>query len=171
MTRAAEHASAGGHDHAHGRPPDDALRASGRRVTVQRAAIWEALTDVPGMHLDADAVARRVRKRLPQVNESTVYRTLDVLVEDGLVTRTDLGADRAFFEPTHEHPHHHLVCERCGSVSHVHDDAFGDLRRLLAADGRFVPGDREITVFGTCRACLVAAALQAAETIEEKETR
>ena len=84
---------------------------------------------------------------------STVYRTLDVLVEAGLALRTDLGGDRVFYEPAHEHPHHHLVCERCGAVRHVHDDALGDLRTRVEASSGYTLAPREITLFGTCPDC------------------
>jgi Fe2+ or Zn2+ uptake regulation protein len=130
-----------------------ALRDQGRRLTRQRQAIWDTLVADPQRHLSADEIVERVRDRLPQVNASTVYRTLDLLVDEGLLLRTDLGADRAYYEPAHEHPHHHLVCERCGAVEHFHDDALGDLpSRLLDATG-YALGTREISLFGLCPAC------------------
>ncbi len=141
------------HGHSHELPPAGVLRDRGRRLTVQRAAIWDVLTSEPELHLAAETVAERVRERLPQVNPSTVYRTLDVLVEEGLVSRTDLGADRAYFEPTHEHRHHHLVCEHCGAVAHVHDEVFADLEARLHGYSGFRLGDRELTLFGACASC------------------
>jgi Fur family ferric uptake transcriptional regulator len=142
-----------GHGHAHDLPPSSVLRERGRRLTVQRAAIWDVLTAASDLHVDAETVAERVRERLPHLNASTVYRTLDVLVDEGLVSRTDLGADRAYFEPAHVHRHHHLVCERCAAVCHVHDDVFRGLERRLAQAHGFVLGRRELTVFGTCTDC------------------
>ena len=121
-------------DHSHAPPTGDAvLRARGRRLTRQRRMIWEALAAEPDRHLSAAEVTERVRARVPRVTPSTVYRTLDVLVEAGLALRTDLGGDRVFYEPAREHPHHHLVCERCGAVRHVHDDVLGDLRGRIDA--------------------------------------
>ena len=93
---------------------------------------------------------RSVQDPLPQLNASTVYRTLDVLVEEGLATRTDLGTGRGVFEPAHEHPHHHLVCESCGMVAHVHDDLLGGLVGRLAEQRAFHLGGRELTFFGVC---------------------
>ncbi len=124
------------HDHT---PPQlpTALRGRGRRLTRQRQAIWEALVAEPDRHSSAEEIVAHVRGRLPAVNPSTVYRTLDVLVAEGLLLRTDLGADRAFYEPAREHPHHHLVCEQCGRVDHVHDDALGALRRRIDAASGF----------------------------------
>lgn len=141
------------HGHRHELPGSAILRERGKRLTVQRAAIWDVLAAEPDLHLTAEEVAERVRARLPQVNPSTVYRTLDTLVEEGLVVRTDLGADRAYFEPTHEHRHHHLVCESCGTVRHVHDEALESLGDRLARSSGFRLGDRELTLFGFCERC------------------
>jgi Fur family ferric uptake transcriptional regulator len=146
-------AHAHGHDHEHDLPGADVLRGRGRRLTVQRAAVWEALAAEPDLHLSAEQVAERVQAKLPQVNASTIYRTLDTLAEEGLVLRTDLGAGRTFFEVAHEHRHHHLVCERCGTVEHVHDDLLAGVEARLLADHGFRLGDREVTLVGLCRRC------------------
>ena len=142
------------HGHSHEAPAGPAsLRSRGRRLTRQRALIWEALVAEPDAHLSAEDVAARVRERSPGVNPSTVYRTLELLVEEGLVRRTDLGSSRSFYEPAHEHPHHHVVCERCGAVAHVHDDALGTLAESVEAASGYALGEREITLFGLCRDC------------------
>jgi Fur family transcriptional regulator, ferric uptake regulator len=133
------------------------LRAKGRRLTRQRELIWETLTAEPEHHLSADDVVERVRAELPQVNASTIYRTLDLLVAEGLVLRTDLGGDRAYYEPAHEHAHHHLVCESCGAVEHLHDEQLGDLRARIKSNTGFVVGSGEITFFGLCAGCRSAA--------------
>jgi Fe2+ or Zn2+ uptake regulation protein len=141
-------------DHVHTPPvgPSE-LRAKGRRITRQRELIWEALTSDPERHLSADEVVERVRDRMPQVSSSTVYRTLDLLVDEGLVLRTDLGADRAYYEPAREHAHHHLVCERCGAVRHLHDEELGNLRARVRKSTGFTLGRGEITLFGLCERC------------------
>lgn len=130
-----------------------ALRGRGRRLTKQRALIWDALTADRDRHLSADEVVERVQERMPSLSPSTVYRTLDVLVQEGLVLRTDLGGDRAYYEPAHEHPHNHVVCERCGRVAHLHDDVLGDLPERVEAVSGFELGRAEITLFGLCPDC------------------
>jgi Fur family ferric uptake transcriptional regulator len=138
------------HGHAHEAPAGPAeLRSRGRRLTRQRRLIWDALVAEADAHLSADDVVERVGG----VDPSTVYRTLELLVEEGLVRRTDLGAGRAFYEPAHEHRHHHLVCERCGSVTHVHDDALGNLREQVDASVGFALGGGEIKLTGLCADC------------------
>jgi Fur family ferric uptake transcriptional regulator len=142
------------HQHLHepSAGPGD-LRAKGRRLTRQRELIWATLTAEPDLHLSADQVVDRVRAQLPRVNPSTVYRTLDLLVSEGLLLRTDLGADRAYYEPAHEHAHHHVVCDRCGAVAHFHDDLLAEVPRRVRAATGYAVGDREITLHGLCAAC------------------
>ena len=129
------------------------MPTSGRRLTRQRRAIWGVLADDPGRHLSAEDVVALVRRGLPGVNTSTVYRTLDRLADDGLVLRTDLGAGRSYYEPAREHPHHHVVCERCGAVSHLHAGALGDLAARIDDETGFALGGREISFFGLCPDC------------------
>ena len=131
-----------------------ALRRSGRRLTRQRRVIWEVLLAEPGRHLSAEDVVERVREQLPGVNTSTVYRTLDILVDDGLLLRTDLGGDRAYYEPASDHLHHHVVFERCGKVTHLHDNTLGGLAERVEKDSGYRLGEREISFFGICPSCL-----------------
>ena len=135
---------------------DGNLRRTGRRLTRQRRVIWNVLLAEPDRHLSAEDVVEQVRKRLPRVNTSTVYRTLEILVDDGLVLRTDLGGDRAYYEPVREHQHHHVICERCGKVTHLHDDTLGDLAARIEQDSGYRLGEREISFFGICPSCLRA---------------
>jgi Fur family ferric uptake transcriptional regulator len=141
-------------DHVHtARSDPSELRAKGRRLTRQRQLIWDTFAAEPEQHLSADELVERVRVELPQVNASTIYRTLDLLVHEGLLLRTDLGGDRAYFELAHDHAHHHLVCERCGAVQHLHDEQLGNLRERLSSSAGFTLGSGEITLFGLCATC------------------
>jgi Fur family ferric uptake transcriptional regulator len=130
----------------------DPLRAGGRRLTRQRAAIWDAVSGAEG-HLSAEEIVERAQARMPSLSPSTVYRTLDGLVGQGLVLRTDLGGDRAYYEPAREHRHHHVVCERCGAVMHLHDEVLGDLPARIESDSGYRLGGAEITFFGLCPDC------------------
>jgi Fur family transcriptional regulator, ferric uptake regulator len=129
------------------------------RLTRQRQLIWETLVAEPEEHLSAENVVERVRAQMPEVNPSTIYRTLELLVAEGLLLRTDLGADRAYFELSREHSHHHLVCERCGTVRHVHDEELGDFRSRIKGSTGFAVGAGEITLFGLCDDCQPKPAL------------
>jgi Fur family ferric uptake transcriptional regulator len=111
-----------------------------------------------------------VRGQLPQVNPSTIYRTVDLLVDEGLLLRTDLGGDRAYYELAHDHAHHHLVCERCGAVQHLHEEQLGDLRARLKASAGFTLGDGELTLSGLCRDCTPSAGRPPRRTTTSRHT-
>lgn len=122
----------------------------GYRLTPQRTLVWDVLR-ADGGHLSAEQVCSLVQQQFPHVNISTIYRTLELLVGLDLVKETHLGPACRFFEVQEEVPHHHLVCEVCGGIAHVHDDELGTLPQVLRAERGFTM--RELTVFGRCRDC------------------
>jgi Fur family transcriptional regulator, ferric uptake regulator len=141
------------HDHVHEPLGPDALRQRGRRITRQRRLIWDALVAEPDTHLSADELVTRVREQMPKVDPSTIYRTLDMLCREGLVRRTDLGAGHAVFEPAQDHLHHHVVCEQCGAVVHLHDDDIGDVRERVETASGYLLSRRDMSFYGLCPRC------------------
>jgi Fur family ferric uptake transcriptional regulator len=130
-----------------------AIHAPGRRLTRQRALIWEALVENEGGHLSAADVTLAVRANAPDLHHATIYRTLDRLVQDGLLRRTDLGAGRSYYELAAEHRHHHVVCASCGAVAHLHEEIVETMfARVEAASGYTLTGT-ELTFQGRCPAC------------------
>ncbi len=130
-----------------------AIRSRGRRLTPQRSLIWDVLVEQGDAHVSAADLAEAVRSRSPDVHRSTVYRTLDVLVEDGLVLRTDLGGDRSYYELAAEHHHHHVVCTSCGGIAHVHDEAIAAAVACVQAASGFRLARQELTFAGLCPTC------------------
>jgi Fur family ferric uptake transcriptional regulator len=122
----------------------------GYRLTPQRTLVWDVLRREE-RHMSAEEVCALVQEQFPHVNISTVYRTLELLVELDLVRETHLGPARRFFEVEEEVPHHHLVCETCGSVTHLHDEDLGTLLEVMKTEQGFAP--RELTIFGSCESC------------------
>jgi Fur family ferric uptake transcriptional regulator len=108
--------------------------------------------------VSAEGVLAHARTRYPAINPSTVYRTLDALVSAGIARRTDLGADRLFYEVARSHRHHHAVCQSCGAVAHLHDAGLGPLAEALRAETGFeLSPDREVAIPGLCPDCGGAA--------------
>src|SRR5437763_14298996 len=95
-----------------------ALRQHGLRMTPQRQLILDAVASMPG-HLSADQVYQHVVRVFPDVNISTVYRTLEVLEELGVVRHTHFHDGVAQYERTDAARHHHMVCSRCGAEAEV----------------------------------------------------
>jgi Fur family ferric uptake transcriptional regulator len=146
------------------RPSVAAIRSRGRRLTTQRSVIWDVLVARGGRHVSAAEVAAAVRERAPGLHRSTVYRTLALLVEDGLVLRADLGGDRSYYELAADHPHHHVVCSRCGGIAHVQDDAIAATAACVRAASGYVLVEQELTFAGLCPACAALHERDAAET-------
>jgi len=127
-----------------------AFRAQGRKLTPQRLAVFRAL-DGNDAHPSAEAIHAAVVAELPTVSLRTVYAVLGELAELGSVLQLELGTGAARFDP-HVDPHHHLVCERCGTVRDVHVD-HPDVRPVDApADGFRITGT-EIVFRGLCVTC------------------
>lgn len=89
-----------------------ALRQQGFRITPQREMIIETLAHSDA-HLSAEEIHHRIQPRSKTINLATVYRTLDLLVEQGYATRLVSG-DRKFLYATRQHSRHlHLICRKC----------------------------------------------------------
>ena len=124
-----------------------------RRQTKQRALIWDVLAAANGDHLSVAEVEAAVRLAGSPLHRATVYRTLDRLVDDGLLTRTNLGHDGSHYEIAHHHRHHHLVCEHCGKVEHVRHQAVRSVFRGIEATSGFDLADATLSLHGRCCDC------------------
>lgn len=141
------------------------LRRLGVRVTPQRLLVIEALVEHGG-HVTAEAIMQHVAQRYPSINLATIYRTLDVLLNAGLVAEADLGVGANYFELVGESPHHHLVCERCGTVAEMEHDLLAPLRVELLQRYGFRVNPRHLALFGVCSGCLHSAPRDASPTEE-----
>jgi Fur family peroxide stress response transcriptional regulator len=104
-------------------------------------------------HPDAEKVFKKLRKQMPTLSLDTVYRTLWVLNDLGVITTLGSSRERARFEGNLEH-HHHFICTRCGLTSDFYSD---ELNALRVPDSLTEIGDVEQThveVRGTCKKCL-----------------
>jgi Fe2+ or Zn2+ uptake regulation protein len=130
----------------------DLLRSRGYRVTPQRIAIHRLLRE-QDRHLTAEQVRAAVTERLPGTSGPTIYATLDLLAELGLVRRIDAGTGATLYDSRAE-PHHHAVCRRCGRVEDLEAraaDAAG-IKRAAARNG-FEAQQVEVVVSGLCARC------------------
>ncbi len=138
---------------------DAGLLQSRYRLTKQRAAVLRALAD--RTHLSAEAILERVRIELPGVSLGTIYRTLDILREIGLVQVFSYAGSAARYEAAVD-KHHHLLCTSCRQLTDVRAPGLGELAGNLAEREGFVGVDYALTIVGLCRSCSEAErALQA----------
>lgn len=129
-----------------------ALEGSGYRVTAPRRA-FAALVAGQASHFTADELLAESRRKRLGLGRATIFRSLDVLTDLGLVERLDLPTgDHAFVacEPAH---HHHIVCSSCGRSTWVADPG---LERAAEAAGRatgYRIDTHRLELFGICPAC------------------
>jgi len=122
-------------------------------VTPQRLAIAEIVLSTD-RNLSAEEIARELGGRGTRVGTATVYRTLDVLVESGLVVERDLGEGFLRYEPAREEPvHDYLECLACGAFEEFHDEGVDSLAARIAASHGFSRDHQRLVIHGFCRAC------------------
>lgn len=128
------------------------LSERGYRLTPQRLMVLSAIENSHD-HISAEEIYAQVVAKYPQVNISTVYRTLELLEKLGLVTETDLGGGRVRYHPADKGHHHHLVCEECGRIIDLDEAVLSSLKNWLRREYRFSADLRHLALFGRCAAC------------------
>lgn len=123
------------------------FRERGYRLTPQRLMILSAIEGSQN-HISAEEIYSVVAAKYPYVNISTVYRTLELLKEIGLVTETDLGEGRVRYHPADKGRHHHLVCQECGAVIDLDESVLGPIRDTLLREYNFTADLRHLAIFG-----------------------
>jgi Fur family ferric uptake transcriptional regulator len=129
--------------------------SSGVRLTRQRRALIETLQGA-GKHLDAAALLELARKRDPQINRATVYRTLEILKKLRLIDELDLmhvEGEKHYFEPRSIRDHCHLACFRCGAIVEYTSPAFQALKAEIAAANSFQVDVTRLELGGVCEQC------------------
>ena len=130
------------------------LHERGFRLTPQREAILSVLHEIEKL-ATADEIYRRVQGLSPAVDLSTVYRTLDLLQELGLVACVETGDDQRRYELVSLHgPHLHLVCQSCGKIIGADLGIARAFSRQIQAEYGFQPTLDQMSVPGLCAACI-----------------
>jgi Fur family transcriptional regulator, ferric uptake regulator len=129
----------------------DLLKSRGLRMTPQRRAI---VTEVMGArgHISPTVVARRVQERVPGVNPSTVYRTLDLLEELGVLSHAHLESGAEYHRKA-ESDHVHLACSNCGAQDSLSLAEAARLKRLIGRHRGFTPDLTHFAISGLCARC------------------
>jgi Fur family ferric uptake transcriptional regulator len=129
------------------------VKAKGERLTVQRRLVIEALCERSG-HLTIHDVQQSLQcKHVGQnIPESTTYRILQWLKDLQVVSQTDMGMPGIVYE-LHNHPHHHLICLRCGAITDIEDNWLVSLRQSLSDEYGFTSRIDHMAFYGYCRNC------------------
>ncbi|MBA7483515.1 Ferric uptake regulation protein [subsurface metagenome] len=128
------------------------LSEQGYRLTPQRVMVLSAIEDSDD-HISAEEIYAQIVAKYPQVNISTVYRTLELLKRLGLVTETDLGGGRVRYHSAEKGHHHHLVCQKCGTIIDIDESTLARLQDVLLHRYNFSARLSHVAIFGRCANC------------------
>jgi Fur family transcriptional regulator, ferric uptake regulator len=105
------------------------------------------------VHLTSHQVYEQIRGRLPAVNPSTVYRALERLAGQGKVSVSDMGSGSAVYEAVNEGIHHHLVCQKCGTVITLGNQEVEQFFEEIEERNQFHIHTNHLILFGLCAGC------------------
>jgi Fur family transcriptional regulator, ferric uptake regulator len=131
---------------------ETALHATQHRVTGQRRVLLDIIR-AQGEHLDAEALYRLARQHYPHLSRSTVYRTMRLLRDLGLIAEVHLGEDHHHYELKARVHHHHLICLRCGQVLEFSNPLGEELAASVAREHGFEIREIQIDLTGYCANC------------------
>jgi Fur family ferric uptake transcriptional regulator len=129
------------------------LREHGLPVTAQRLGVADVVLH-SASHLSADDVASELKGRGSDIGLATIYRTIDLLVQSGLVVERDFGEGFRRFEPARDVPHHeHLLCTICGKVTEFRDERLERMTTLVAESHGYARQRHRLVIYGVCDDC------------------
>jgi Fur family transcriptional regulator, ferric uptake regulator len=129
------------------------LEEKGYRLTPQRAIILETLLNQPNRHLSADDLYTMVKEKHPELGIATVYRTLELFRELGVVNQMDFAEGLSRYEYSNWEHHHHLVCLKCGEIQEFSSDKLEAIENELAKEHHFEVVGHHMKLYGYCQEC------------------
>jgi Fur family ferric uptake transcriptional regulator len=129
----------------------DFLESKNLRVTLQRRAIIDTVFETEE-HFTADQLLAWSRQKDKSVSRATVYRTLPLLTESGLVREMDFGKDYKFYDPNYaDHPNHnHIICHDCDKIVEFESDKIAAIEDEISQKLGFVVKAQRLQITGAC---------------------
>ena len=127
------------------------------KMTPQRQTVLQIFLDHPGEHLSAEDVHDILREKKAEIGLATVYRSLELLSDLGILQKMEFGDGCSRYEVNatdpNRHHHHHLICTKCGKVEEFDEDLLDDLERHIEQKIGFHTRDHQVKFFGVCKEC------------------
>ncbi len=133
------------------------LQERQHKMTPQRQVVLQIFLDRPGEHLSAEDVHGILRSNQSEIGLATVYRSLELLSDLGILQKMEFGDGCSRYEVNttdpSAHHHHHLICTQCGKVIEFEDDLLENLEQDIANKSGFRILDHQVKFFGYCKEC------------------
>ena len=125
------------------------LKLTGERMEILAAVFHEK------NHFDAEELHSKLKTQGRDISRATVYRTLDLLVQCGLVRKSSLGSSHANYEAAQDDEHHdHLICLNCNKVIEFFRPDLEQLQETICLEQAFKPLHHSLQIFGLCSNCV-----------------
>lgn len=132
------------------------LKEKGCKLTMQRRSVLDVLIEHNDAHLSTEEIYGKVKEKYPEIGLATVYRTVQLFEEMGIVDRLNFDDGCSRFELASEdtvHHHHHLICEACNKVFEVENDLLDEIESEIERKYAFKIHDHNVMFYGTCKEC------------------
>lgn len=134
----------------------DRLKEMGCKLTMQRRSVLDVLLEHSNEHLSTEEIYDIVKVKFPEIGLATVYRTVQLFEEMGIVDRLNFDDGCSRFELASDdtvHHHHHLICESCNKVFEVENDLLDDIEKEIESKYNFKIHDHNVMFYGLCKDC------------------
>jgi Fur family transcriptional regulator, ferric uptake regulator len=129
----------------------ETLIERGFKLTPQRRLIVDIIHD-SAEHITAEDIIAAVKGKMPGVNKSTIYRTLDLLEDAGCVYKSK-AHDQFIYHHAEEGHHHHLICRKCGKTFSCNENIFSSVEKKLSEKYGFKVSLKHLIIGGLCEEC------------------
>ncbi len=129
------------------------IKKKGLKFTSQREAVLEEILNVKG-HFEIEDMVKTIKEKNIPVSRATVYRTLNILKEMGLVNEVIKYSNKTIYEISLKQHHDHLICTKCGNIIEFSEEEIEKLQDKICKEYGFKPETHRLEIFGTCKDCL-----------------
>lgn len=135
-----------------------ALGENGYKITTQRVLVFDILTENKDQHLSTEDIYALIKDKNPKMGIATIYRTLQLFEEIGLVYKHNFDDGCSRYEilslnSTEIHQHHHLLCKKCGKIIEVKEDLMNSLEEIIEKQYNFEILNHVVKFTGICSEC------------------
>lgn len=132
------------------------LKEKGCKLTTQRRSVLDVFIEHSNEHLSTEEIYDIVKVNFPEIGLATVYRTVQLFEEMGIVDRLNFDDGCSRFELSSEdtvHHHHHLICEACNRVFEVENDLLEEIEKEIESKYNFKVHNHSVMFYGICKDC------------------
>lgn len=124
------------------------------RKSGPREEIIKAVSSLRKRHFSADEIIHHLKQEKKHISRASVYRTINIFSEKGLLRQIDTGMGFKTYEPAYDSPHHdHMYCMKCRKIVEFEEGTIENLQKAVCKKNRFYPMGHTLRIIGLCNTC------------------